>query len=120
MSNFLTCALFLYDCDFFLKFFRKDVNVMKKLEKIAYDAIQQTGIFQNFDPYYQHKSEFVVGKPNLIDGRGRVQTGIIRVNCVDCLDRTNTAQFALGKCALGFQVFLDFNKCFQYERYKAS
>lgn len=83
---------------------QKDVNVMKKLAKIAYDAIQRTGIFQNFDPYYQHKSEFVVGKPNLIDGRGRVQTGIIRVNCVDCLDRTNTAQFALGKCALGFQL----------------
>lgn len=34
----------------------------------------------------------------------RYQTGIIRVNCVDCLDRTNTAQFALGKCALGFQL----------------
>ncbi|XP_039305758.1 polyphosphoinositide phosphatase isoform X3 [Solenopsis invicta] len=36
--------------------------------------------------------------------RGTVQTGIIRTNCVDCLDRTNTAQFAIGKCALGFQL----------------
>jgi len=36
--------------------------------------------------------------------RGIVQTGIIRTNCVDCLDRTNTAQFAIGKCALGFQL----------------
>lgn len=36
--------------------------------------------------------------------RGTVQTGIIRTNCVDCLDRTNTAQFAVGKCALGFQL----------------
>lgn len=35
---------------------------------------------------------------------GTLQTGIIRVNCVDCLDRTNTAQFAIGKCALGYQV----------------
>ncbi|KAI4802362.1 hypothetical protein KUCAC02_020203 [Chaenocephalus aceratus] len=25
--------------------------------------------------------------------RGRVQTGVLRTNCVDCLDRTNTAQF---------------------------
>ncbi|XP_017760074.1 PREDICTED: polyphosphoinositide phosphatase [Eufriesea mexicana] len=33
-----------------------------------------------------------------------LQTGIIRTNCVDCLDRTNTAQFAIGKCALGFQL----------------
>lgn len=23
---------------------------------------------------------------------------------MDCLDRTNTAQFMVGKCALGFQV----------------
>lgn len=37
---------------------------------------------------------------------GRLQTGIVRVNCVDCLDRTNTAQFALGKAALAFQVGL--------------
>lgn len=36
--------------------------------------------------------------------KGTVQTGIIRTNCVDCLDRTNTAQFAIGKCALGFQL----------------
>ncbi|XP_054003734.1 polyphosphoinositide phosphatase isoform X2 [Hylaeus anthracinus] len=36
--------------------------------------------------------------------KGTLQTGIIRTNCVDCLDRTNTAQFAIGKCALGFQL----------------
>nr|XP_050858184.1 polyphosphoinositide phosphatase isoform X4 [Vespula vulgaris] len=36
--------------------------------------------------------------------KGIPQTGIIRTNCVDCLDRTNTAQFAIGKCALGFQL----------------
>ncbi|XP_051155990.1 polyphosphoinositide phosphatase isoform X2 [Leptopilina boulardi] len=35
---------------------------------------------------------------------GALQTGIIRTNCVDCLDRTNTAQFAIGKCALGYQL----------------
>lgn len=83
---------------------QKDVNVMKRLAKIAHDTISRTGIFQNFDPYYQHKSEFILGMPNTVDGYGRLQTGIIRVNCVDCLDRTNTAQFALGKCALGFQL----------------
>ena len=36
---------------------------------------------------------------------GRDQTGILRVNCVDCLDRTNTAQFIAGKCALGYQLY---------------
>ena len=33
------------------------------------------------------------------------QLGVVRTNCVDCLDRTNTAQFVLGKCALAFQLY---------------
>ena len=36
---------------------------------------------------------------------GRNQRGIMRVNCVDCLDRTNTAQFMLGLCALRHQLY---------------
>ncbi|KAK7808522.1 hypothetical protein U0070_003159 [Myodes glareolus] len=36
---------------------------------------------------------------------GRLQTGILRTNCVDCLDRTNTAQFMVGKCALAYQLY---------------
>jgi len=35
---------------------------------------------------------------------GQRQHGVVRTNCVDCLDRTNTAQFAIGKTALGMQV----------------
>ena len=35
---------------------------------------------------------------------GSLQTGLVRTNCVDCLDRTNTAQFAVGRCALAYQV----------------
>ena len=30
--------------------------------------------------------------------------GIVRVNCVDCLDRTNTAMYVIGKCALAHQL----------------
>lgn len=33
------------------------------------------------------------------------QTGVLRTNCVDCLDRTNTAQFMVGKCALAYQLY---------------
>ena len=32
------------------------------------------------------------------------KVGVIRVNCVDCLDRTNIAQFVVGKHVLGLQV----------------
>ena len=34
------------------------------------------------------------------------QAGTVRVNCVDCLDRTNTAMYCIGKCALAHQVLL--------------
>jgi hypothetical protein len=34
-----------------------------------------------------------------------LQTGICRTNCVDCLDRTNAAQFVFGKRALGHQLY---------------
>ncbi len=33
------------------------------------------------------------------------QNGICRTNCVDCLDRTNAAQFVFGKRALGHQLY---------------
>ena len=36
---------------------------------------------------------------------GRSQTGVLRVNCVDCIDRTNTAQFIAGKVVLGHQLY---------------
>lgn len=34
-----------------------------------------------------------------------LQHGILRVNCVDCLDRTNAAAFAIAKRALGHQLY---------------
>lgn len=57
-------------------------NVMGSLSKYAETFLQKTGLF--FKDL--HKVTF--------------QTGIVRVNCVDCLDRTNTAQFAIGKTGM--------------------
>lgn len=37
--------------------------------------------------------------------RPLLQHGILRVNCVDCLDRTNAAAFAIAKRALGHQLY---------------
>lgn len=34
----------------------------------------------------------------------QTQHGVVRTNCVDCLDRTNVAQFAFGLLALGEQL----------------
>ncbi|XAR57485.1 hypothetical protein NMG60_11025646 [Bertholletia excelsa] len=34
----------------------------------------------------------------------RFQSGVLRTNCIDCLDRTNVAQYAYGLAALGCQL----------------
>jgi len=34
-----------------------------------------------------------------------LQRGVLRTNCVDCLDRTNAAQFAIAKRAFGHQLY---------------
>jgi hypothetical protein len=33
-----------------------------------------------------------------------LQSGVIRINCVDCLDRTNVAMFCAAKCAMRHQL----------------
>jgi hypothetical protein len=39
-------------------------------------------------------------------GRGLLQTGVLRTNCIDCLDRTNIGQFCYAKEALLLQLRL--------------
>lgn len=39
-----------------------------------------------------------------MDGGPRFQSGVLRTNCIDCLDRTNVAQYAYGLAALGRQL----------------
>ncbi|KAI8058923.1 SacI homology domain-containing protein [Gilbertella persicaria] len=66
-----------------------DQDVIGFLEKIADDTMETTGFFQSgigMDTQRQH--------------------GVLRTNCIDCLDRTNAAQFLMGKCALGHQLYV--------------
>ncbi|EEC07734.1 SAC domain-containing protein, putative, partial [Ixodes scapularis] len=62
-----------------------------------------TGLFHSRAGQSQPPPDYRLGGA-LTQYGARLQTGVARVNCVDCLDRTNTAQFALGKCALAFQL----------------
>lgn len=45
---------------------------------------------------------------NIANGRSvkslMFQKGVLRTNCIDCLDRTNVAQYAYGLAALGHQL----------------
>ncbi|KAM1155916.1 hypothetical protein ACFX11_027029 [Malus domestica] len=49
------------------------------------------------------------GGRNIANGNHTVkpsmfQSGVLRTNCIDCLDRTNVAQYAYGLAALGHQL----------------
>ncbi|PKA65063.1 Phosphoinositide phosphatase SAC1 [Apostasia shenzhenica] len=43
-------------------------------------------------------------KQQWMDAGPRYQSGVLRTNCIDCLDRTNVAQYAYGLAALGHQL----------------
>ncbi|PPJ56656.1 hypothetical protein CBER1_01787 [Cercospora berteroae] len=64
-------------------------DVIGGLEQIAREVFEKTGFFHNGE-----------------EGRWepQAQNGIARTNCVDCLDRTNAAQFVIGKHAFAQQL----------------
>lgn len=64
-------------------------DVIGNLELIAESVVTTTGFFQNGDGCTSPMS---------------AQNGVARTNCIDCLDRTNAAQFVIGKRALGHQL----------------
>lgn len=81
----------------------KEENVMVKLAGISEEVFKKTGFFMSFRES-KCKLPNDEEEPKNLEGFGKKQTGLVRINCVDCLDRTNTAQFALGKCALSHQL----------------
>ena len=66
----------------------RDQDVIGTLESIAEEVLTSTGFFRNGSQ----------------QSGLRLQDGIARTNCIDCLDRTNAAQFVIGKRALGHQL----------------
>ncbi|RDA91054.1 hypothetical protein CP533_6296 [Ophiocordyceps camponoti-saundersi (nom. inval.)] len=64
-------------------------DVIGNLEIIAESVLATTGFFHNGDGLTSPMS---------------AQNGVARTNCIDCLDRTNAAQFVIGKRALGHQL----------------
>uniref|UniRef100_A0A2C9JCI4 SAC domain-containing protein n=1 Tax=Biomphalaria glabrata TaxID=6526 RepID=A0A2C9JCI4_BIOGL len=87
---------------------RKDADVMLRLNRIARYCMKQTGFFLSVQP---SQAQYLLIDPQLQSLKGVwgplgcKQSGAVRTNCVDCLDRTNTAQFALGRSALAYQLY---------------
>ncbi|KAG6855864.1 hypothetical protein H0H87_009899 [Tephrocybe sp. NHM501043] len=88
----------------------KTQDVISYLEDIAEESISMTGFFHSGPEPYSH---FLQALDSTDDSslppppRSTIllQNGICRTNCVDCLDRTNAAQFVFGKRALGHQLY---------------
>ncbi|MCO5556969.1 hypothetical protein L7F22_010524 [Adiantum nelumboides] len=80
----------------------RDQDVIGVLEDIAEETVAATNFFHSGPepnglagldgPEEQRRSTILL------------QSGVARVNCVDCLDRTNAAQFVIGKAAFGHQL----------------
>lgn len=76
-------------------------DVLVSLGYIAQWVLRETSFFCSNSPS---------GIPTTKDGTSHSPTcvsiasnqhGVTRTNCIDCLDRTNSAQFMVGACALG-------------------
>lgn len=83
-------------------------NVLDRLSMIAENVVKRTGFFVNRSDFHCHMlrpDDRWGDLGGLVIAHGRIQTGVLRTNCVDCLDRTNTAQFMVGKCALAYQLY---------------
>ncbi|KAG8918396.1 phosphatidylinositol-3,5-bisphosphate 5-phosphatase [Tulasnella sp. 418] len=80
----------------------KKRDVIGYLEDLAEESIHLTGFFHSGPEPIAHKYQ-----DNSLPYRSAisVQNGVCRTNCVDCLDRTNAAQFVFGKRALGHQLY---------------
>ncbi|MCO5553741.1 hypothetical protein L7F22_007267 [Adiantum nelumboides] len=86
-------------------------TVLEVIGAIATDAINCVGFYCSSKPSctqrekgsqetatYKRSGEKSARKTT------RLQQGVLRSNCIDCLDRTNVAQFSFGLAALGRQL----------------
>ena len=76
----------LHSWDMRAKYQTMGAKVLPALQKFQKPLLKMTGIF-------------IASKRSL-----KLQTGVVRTNCVDCLDRTNVSQFAFGLLAFGDQL----------------
>ncbi|KAJ1818725.1 phosphatidylinositol-3,5-bisphosphate 5-phosphatase [Coemansia sp. RSA 2598] len=88
-------------------------DVLAILEVIAEEALSLTGFFHSrpelYANYLKRRRETKPGSSDAVGSGRRLapmwQEGVVRSNCIDCLDRTNAAQSIIGKVALAHQLF---------------
>ncbi|VDP04813.1 unnamed protein product [Soboliphyme baturini] len=81
-------------------------DALAKLEEIAHSIVDLNGWFQSFpsSPCLPRRPSRLCTCSQCSNNKFALQHGVSRTNCVDCLDRTNVAQFVVGKVALAYQL----------------
>ena len=74
-------------------------DVIAVLEGIAENIVAKTGFFKSGPEPLAN----AIRDPRSYTAK-HLQHGVARTQCIDCLDRTNAAQFVIAKTALGHQV----------------
>ncbi|XP_074294801.1 phosphoinositide phosphatase SAC2-like [Silene latifolia] len=92
----------------------KGPKVLMLLSKVAGNVLAQTGFFYSaLPPVMDSKMSLSLShsitEPEDVNeyslsGTMRLQSGVLRTNCIDCLDRTNVAQYSFGLVALDHQL----------------
>ncbi|KAL5698531.1 hypothetical protein ACHQM5_029558 [Ranunculus cassubicifolius] len=96
--------------------FRRKKDVFAHLGKISSKAMRSTGFFycqitpelvpvllaDNSETGSDQQNLDTIGSPKAKSPM--FQIGVLRTNCIDCLDRTNVAQYTYGLAAIGHQL----------------
>lgn len=85
----------LHYCEIDMKFeLKRDKKAfVQQVKTLAFFAVQRTGLFLCLNPSTSSHQQLI-----------EFQNGVIRANCVDCLDRTNSFQELVGQTALAIQL----------------
>ena len=80
-------------------------NVLDAMSEIAASIFNTTGFFRTLKPLASSDARVKGKDVSLKHLRYAIeQQGTLRTNCIDCLDRTNVAQFCLGRICLRAQM----------------
>ncbi|CAG8595116.1 5586_t:CDS:10 [Ambispora gerdemannii] len=106
LSQFLPEKSIIYKAWDMSKARKSAEDVIELLENYAEEFVADTGFFHSGpEPYINIlRREESEKKPQARRKQLR-QNGVVRTNCIDCLDRTNAAQMMIGKVALGHQLY---------------
>jgi len=96
----------------------RNLNISTSLNEVATWAVNQTGFFCS-SPKFKVEPDGAITHFNVVSDAEEAniwsdtlgvpvfwmeQKGVLRTNCIDCLDRTNVAQFSAGVMALAQQL----------------